>query len=309
MSQRDKSIFRSAPFEHIFVATDFSASADQAIARASRLPLAARGIVTILHVLPERMPKSALPAAEKAARGHLAQARRSVVQAAAKQGRRGVKVVTEISRGQPYVDIVRCARSAGADLIVLGRHGRRALRDMFIGSTAESVIRVADLPVLVVSGKASRTYQRPLLGVDLGDTSRFVVTVALRALGTEVASFTMVHAYHVPFEGFVTPGVSPAAMTDLRKEYRAAAASRVAKLQQSLTEQGVACEVAVVRGDPRSVIVSEAVRRRADLVVVGTHGRSGIAHALLGSVAAWVIQAAASDVLVARPGNVTFVVP
>jgi nucleotide-binding universal stress UspA family protein len=110
----------------------------------------------------------------------------------------------------------------------------------------------------------------------------------------------LVHAYHVPFEGFVTPAASPSETTDLRKEYRAAAASRVAKLQQSLADHGVACEAAVVRGDPRTVIVNEVARRRADLLVVGTHRRSGIARALIGSVAEWVIQAAASDVLVAR---------
>jgi nucleotide-binding universal stress UspA family protein len=93
-------------------------------------------------------------------------------------------------------------------------------------------------------------------------------------------------------------------MTDLRKEYRQLAVSGVTKLQASLSGQTV-----IVRSDARTAILAEVVRRRADLVVVGTHGRSGIAHALIGSVAEWVIQAAASDVLVGRPTRVSLELP
>lgn len=49
----------------------------------------------------------------------------------------------------------------------------------------------------------------------------------------------MVQAYHVPFEGFITPGVSPGEMTELRKEYRQTAASGLMKLQSSLDDLGV----------------------------------------------------------------------
>lgn len=300
---------RPAPFEHIFVATDFSAGAAQAIARAGRLPLAEGGKVTITHVLSDRIPKKARADAEKLARRHLEQASKSLRKAAAALGRRDINVLSELCEGQPYVELIRHARSVGADLIVIGRHGRRPVRDMFIGSTAERVIRAGDLPVLVVSRKASRSYRRPLLAVDLEDTCRSVVTVALRALGPEVTNATMVHAYHVPFEGFITPGASPGDMTDLRKEYRQMAVSGLAKLQASLSPLGVQWQTVTVRGDPRTAMLAEAVRRRADLIAVGTHGRSGIAHALIGSVAEWVIQTAACDVLVARPARVSFELP
>jgi nucleotide-binding universal stress UspA family protein len=300
---------RPAPFEHIFVATDFSAGAAQAIARAGRLPLAEGGKVTITHVLSDRIPKKARADAEKLARRHLEQASKSLRKAAAALGRRDINVLSELCEGQPYVELIRHARSVGADLIVIGRHGRRPVRDMFIGSTAERVIRAGDLPVLVVSRKASRSYRRPLLAVDLEDTCRSVVTVALRALGPEVTNATMVHAYHVPFEGFITPGASPGDMTDLRKEYRQMAVSGLARLQASLSPLGVQWQTVIVRGDPRTAMLAEAVRRRADLIAVGTHGRSGIAHALIGSVAEWVIQTAACDVLVARPARVSFELP
>lgn len=311
MNQRDdsKAVARPAPFEHLFVATDFSTGAAQATARALRLPLAERGQISVVHVLSERGPNPARGGAAKVARQNLDQATQNLIRLATALGRRDIRITAELCRGQPYVEIIRHARSVAADLIVLGRHGRRRVRDMFIGATAERVIRSGDLPVLVVSRKASRPYRRPVLAVDLEDTCRSVVTTALRALEPQVTRATMVHAYHVPFEGLVTPKASAGEMTQLRKEYRAAAASGVARLQAALGDLGVHWQMAIVRGDPRAVILNEAVRRRADLLVVGTHGRSGIAHALVGSVAEWVIQAAASDVLVARPSRVSFELP
>ena len=297
------------PFEHLLVATDFSAGAAQAIARAALLPLAARGRVTVVHVLPDLASKKVLAEAEKLARRNLQQAVRTFGGAAALLGRRDLRLSSDLCHGPAYAEIIRHARSVAAELIVLGRHGRRPVRDMFIVSTAERVIRAGDLPVLIVSRRAARAYRRPLLAVDLDDASRAVVTVALRALAPEVTQATMIHAYHVPFEGFVTPEALPWEMTDARKEYRKAAASSLAKLQATLADGGMQWRTLLVCDDARNAIVTAAKRVRADLVAVGTHGRSGIAHALLGSVAEWVIQAAPCDVLVARPARVTFRLP
>jgi nucleotide-binding universal stress UspA family protein len=301
----DSSITISRPvaFEHLLVATDFSVGADQAIARAAHLPLAQRAKVSLVHVLSDRIPNKARADTEKIARRQLDQAAKSIAKKAASLGCHTIKVTSELLRGQPYVEIIRHARSVAADLIVLGRHGGRSVRDMFLGSTAERVIRAGNLPVLVVSRKARAPYRRPLLAIDMEDTYRSVVTVGLRALGCEVVSAAMVHAYHVPFDGFMVPGVPPGEVTDQRKQYRKKAASRLSTLQASLVHLGMRWQTVIVRGDPRTAILSQAIRRRADLLIVGTHGRSGFAHALLGSVAEWVIQAAACDVLVAAPGT------
>lgn len=299
---------RPPPFEHLFVATDFSPGAAHAIARAGHVPLADGARITVVHVLSDSVPERAREAAETLARRHLARAAKALL-STTRRSRRAVRTSTELCRGQAYVEIIRHARSAGADLIVLGRHGLRRLRDMFIGSTAERVIRAAGLPVLVVSRKPNRAYRSPIIAVDLEDTCRSVISDAVRVLGPEVATATMVHAFHVPFEGFMTSGVSSETMTDIRKEYRQAASSGIAKLRATLGDLGVRWQTVVVRGDPRSAVVAEAARRRADLVVVGTHGRTGFSHALIGSVAEHVIQAAPCDVLVARPARVSFELP
>jgi nucleotide-binding universal stress UspA family protein len=296
-------------FEHAFVATDFSVGAAQAVARAGRLPLADGGRIRIVHVLPDGLPEKTGATIEKAARRQLEHAVAALSKSISSGGRADIEVASEVCRGQAYVEIIRHARSVGADLIVLGRHGRRAVKDMFIGSTAERVIRVGDLPVLVVGRRATRTYRRPVLAIDLQDTSRSVVDVAVRLLGPDVTSATMVHAYHVLFEAFITPGASPEDMTEPRTAFRQTAASGLARFQASLGDLGVRWQTSILHGDPRTVILTEAMRRRADLLAVGTHGRKGVSHALIGSVAEWLIQAAACDVLVARPARVSFELP
>jgi nucleotide-binding universal stress UspA family protein len=67
--------------------------------------------------------------------------------------------------------------------------------------------------------------------------------------------------------------------------------------------------VALRPGDARSVILREVIRQRADLLALGTHARSGLSHALIGSVAEWVVAMAPCDVLVARPQKFTFKLP
>jgi nucleotide-binding universal stress UspA family protein len=291
------------------VATDFSVGAADAMTRAARLPLAERAQITVVHVLPEKLSQKSRAPIEKATRRQLDHAIAALAKATSAVGRGDIEIVWELCHGRSYVEIIRHARSLGADLIVLGRHGQRPVKDMFIGSTAERVMRVGDLPVLAVSRKATRNYRRPVIAIDNEDTSRSVVDVALHVLGPEVASATMVHAYHVPFEEVIAPAASPRDMTKMRKECRQTAVSHLARFQESLGDVGIRWRTSILRGDPRTVILTEVVRYRADLLALGTHGRKGLSHALLGSVAEWVIRAAECDVLVARPARVTFQLP
>ena len=69
---------------------------------------------------------------------------------------------------------------------------------------------------------------------------------------------------------------------------------------RTLRDAGFTCEAAMVSGDPRSALVEEAKRAKADLVVVGSHGRSGISRVLLGSVAAHVASHAPCSVTIVK---------
>ncbi|MBI1955408.1 MAG: universal stress protein, partial [Acidobacteria bacterium] len=190
-------------FTNVLVATDFSRNAEYAVRRAVRVPLAPRATVHLLHVLPEGMPPKIRARAERKAWEQINQAA-SIASATAKSaGNVGLVITPEVVTGQPYVEIIRHARASAADLVIIGRHGRRGIRDLLIGSTAIRVIRKGDIPVLVVNRKPVKTYLRPLVAIGLEDTSRAVLDLARWVLDPALASIPVVHAYWPPFEGAV----------------------------------------------------------------------------------------------------------
>jgi len=291
------------PFRTVLVPTDFTEGSRAAIDRAIALPLAQGARVEILHVLPESIPAKARAKVEAGAREALADAVARTCANATTGGE--LAVTSELVRGEAYVEIIRHARSSGADLIVIGRRGRRPVRDLFIGATATRVVRMGDAPVLVVKGAAAKLYRRPLVATDLGDTSRHTLELGLRIVGSR-ATVRVVHAFHVPFESFMAP--TRAALGEVRKPFREKALAQLDALVAPYEDQARWRKI-VRAGDARSIVLNEAVRGHADVIAIGTHGRSGLSRALIGSVAEDVIANAPCDVLVARPVRFSFALP
>ncbi|MCK6545675.1 universal stress protein [Myxococcota bacterium] len=294
------------PLDLVVVPTDFSEGAERALDRALMLPLGREARVHVLHVLPVELPAKLRKRAESEARARLEPL---VSRARARLGAAEVDVTSELGRGDPFVEIIRTSRSLDADLVVLGRHGLRPVRDMFIGTTAERVVRKGDVPVLVVHLEPAHPYHRPVVATDLADASRRTLDLALRVLGDAPRSVDVVHACHVPFEGFVAPSASAREKSELRRAAQETAETALTKLLAPYQALDVRWRPSVRAGDARAVIIAAAARRRADVVALGTHARSGLAHALLGSVAEWVVTAAPCDVLVARPVRFSFALP
>lgn len=295
---------RPRPLGHVVVATDFSPGASWAVARAGRLPLVKGARVTILHVLPEELPIEVAAFAEDAARRGLDAAATEIERLLAAANAQAV-VSSELRRGRPHLEIAKQARD-GADLLVLGRHGQRGLKAVLIGSTAERVVRLAVSPTLVIGARPKRTYRRPLVATDLGGGSEALAAAAVRLTAAEVTSAILMHAYDVPFGGFIAAGVSRDQMAELREGYRQAAAAELAALATSLSHLGIGWDGRLLRGDPRTAIVDEAIDLGADLIAVGTGHQAGLSRALLGSVTERVLRSAERDVLVvptARPSR------
>jgi len=287
------------PFHTVLVPTDFTEGSRAAIDRALALPLASGARVELLHVLPRSIPAKVRAKVEADAREALA--------AAVTHARTGrdLVVTSELARGDAYSEIIRHARSLDPDLIVLGRHGRRPIRDLFIGATATRVVRMGDAPVLVVKGDVAKPYRRPLVATDLGTTSRHTIELGLRIVSGR-ATIRVVHAFHVPFENFMA--TTRTARGEVRRPYRAKALAQLDALVAPFEDQARWTTIASA-GDARTIVLAEAVRNHADVVVIGTHGRAGLSRALIGSVAEDVIANAPCDVLVARSGRVSFAPP
>jgi nucleotide-binding universal stress UspA family protein len=214
-------------------------------------------------------------------------------------GHDDVRVRTILAQGEPYPEILR--RSARADLVIVGRHGRRAFRDLMVGSTSERVVRHAFVPTLVVGAPARSTYRRPVAAVDRDSDSRATLELAARVLGTGHRALDVVHAYHAAHEAALARVGTPAGRAAYRRECREEACRAIAGLVGGTSAAPAVRGIRLRRADPRQAILGAARARRADLIVVGTHGRTGLAHALMGSVAEAVLRHAECDVLVAPP--------
>jgi nucleotide-binding universal stress UspA family protein len=145
-------------FQHILVPTDFgepsSRALDVAIALASKFD----SKLTLLHV--SWLPVTAhitygegLPWPTDA---YAQEGEKELAKVASYARERFSRLESVVVKGEPWEEILRTAKERGADLIVMGTHGRRGLSRAFLGSVAEKVVRLSPIPVLTVSGKADR---------------------------------------------------------------------------------------------------------------------------------------------------------
>lgn len=144
------------PIERILVPHDFSETADVALAMALDLAEKMRARVTILHAY--EVPTYVFPESVVATADLIGQIRGAADEALAslveRSRRPGVQVDTALRQGVAWSEIDRAAQELGADLVVMGTHGRRGLSRALIGSVAERVVRTAPCPVLTVRGPA-----------------------------------------------------------------------------------------------------------------------------------------------------------
>jgi nucleotide-binding universal stress UspA family protein len=273
----------------VLAATDLSGESTWAVVRAARLRFAPGGALTILHVLrPEDDAQVE------------ASARRTLEEIGRAGAERGPRVTSAVARGHPATEILRRARAERAELVVLGRHGEGLVRRV-LGSTTAQVVRHGEAPALVVATGPEAPYRRLLAASDRSDAAGRALGLAVRLLnpGTRAAA-----AVHVGEPG-LTRSSALAGVDGLafrRAEEGREAESRSA-LERWLAEQGgagIAWDLVFRRGAPAEEILGEAERQGADLVALGTHGRTGLARAFLGSVAEAVLRRAPCDVLLAR---------
>jgi nucleotide-binding universal stress UspA family protein len=286
----------------VLVAVDFSPGAAAALRRALALDLAPKGEIRLVHVLPPKLRGRLRDLVRRGAAERMdawvTRARRAL----GRHHRGDVSVEGVLAEGRAHQEICRVAASWGAELVVVGRSGlARPGRRSAPGTTACRVIRVSPTPVLIVRREARSPYRKPLVGVDLSPTCRRAVHTLFRILPDDPRlRVTVMHADEAPFEHVLTlAGMTP---TELQRYRLAHAAHSRADLHRFLREfQAPSAGWKILRrsGDPRAHLLALARPRRHDLVVLGTHGRSGLGRALLGSVAESVTRSAEVDVLIA----------
>lgn len=280
----------------ILVATDLSARSDRALERAVSLARDLGAHLTIVHVVDEDLPALLADAQRKAANeaieGHL-----KTLNAAS-----GPKISTKVVVGHAYHDILEMAENLEAELIVLGVHRKDAFRefmDIFRGTTAERIIRASNIPVLSVENRVGGPYKRIMVGIDFSAYSRQAVQFA--ASFAPSAEILLLHAYSVPFQGFLFgQGTRRAFAKQLRSEFEQMVEAEMAAILADEKAKAAKFEHIMGEGEVRTVIRREVRREKPDLLVIGTHGRTGVAHAFLGSVADDMLKEPPCDIVAVK---------
>lgn len=292
----------------ILFPTDFSETADHALTWALRFAEEYEAELLMLHVLVLHAadpadPDHRFPDLEDA---HEALARwadegmRSVLE---RHADRDVPVGTEMRRAiSPGPTIVDHADERGADLIVMGTHGRRGLRHMLLGSVAEEVVRTSERPVLTVP---RRSESRPagrigsiLVPVDFSEHAAAALSHARHLAAAAGARLDVLHvlesiAYPDAYLAFGGPSPAEEASADAVRE-------ELERMVAGAPGPDVPLELHVAAGRPSAEIATFAEDRGTDLLVIASHGLTGLERVLLGSVTERVIRRSSCPVLTVK---------
>jgi nucleotide-binding universal stress UspA family protein len=286
----------------ILAATDLSTPAGHATARAalvSKETGAALDLVHVANLAPlERLRQLMDATPAEMQQQVLDAARRKMLELADGLRREyGVSAGTQVASGSLLAELARQAQGTAVDLLVCGARGESVIRHSLLGTTAVRLLKTASYPVLVVRQAPRAPYRRVLVAVDFSAASPRAVRHAQQV--APGADLVLVHAFEVPFEGYLRyASVDEAAISHYRIVTEKEALQKLAALRDEAGLTAATATLLVLHGDPRLRIVEQEEDLDCDLVVMGKHGDSALETLLLGSVTRHVLAAAQGDVLV-----------
>lgn len=284
----------------VLIASDLSESSDEAVKQG--VEMAAGGPIALCHVMPELGTHALLaqayeldltkqlslqPRIAEALRGQFA---RICPDAASPE------IFIEV--GSDHDQILSRAEAWRADLLALGTHGRRGLSRWLLGSVADQVVRSARCRVLIARASPNGAV---LAATDLAEPGLPAIEAAAGEAARRGKKLVVMHAMELPREGDAAMGLLgalPALDTPEVRSQKRALASQI--INSALTRLEAKGEIIVADEDAVEETLQLARSLPAQLIVVGTHGRSGLARVVLGSRASQILEKAPCSVLVAR---------
>jgi nucleotide-binding universal stress UspA family protein len=288
-------------FKKILFPTDFSDSANHALRQAVDLALVHKATLYIFHAIllhtddPQKL-KNQL-------KDYLDQLEKETMESLKTKSEelRGRGVAVEISTERsvsPFEAIMDKINSLQPDLIVMGTHGRSAFGKFLLGSVAEKVLRHAPGHVMTLREDSAIAegyggFQRILVPVDFTDHSSRAFEAA-KSLVSKDGSLILVHVVASPMHpSFYAGGITRLFQLDPDLPKR---------IEENLLELlgGQTGEVVATEGDVHEEIMRVADEKKAQLVVIGTRGLSGVDHFLMGSTTEKVVRHSKIPVLTVK---------
>ena len=298
----------------ILATTDFSDESRTGVRFAIALAEKLGAAVALLHVIEPRAWVSELgtvvPAREDSE--VVALTRTQLATLAKREGKGDVAVTFSVSvqTGNPFHAITTAARQQMADMIVIATHGHTGFERVLLGSTAERVVRHAPCPVLTVPTRAKpkRTGKTPpfkigkiLVPMDFSAISKDALPWATHLAAHFGAELVLLHIVEkFPIDYLLSSGLTNETFVPLVKQAEADLEFMAESLSKST---GLSVTAVVSDGKPFEGICESAKTLGADLIVLTTHGHTGLKHVLLGSTSERVVRHAPCPVLTVREKN------
>jgi nucleotide-binding universal stress UspA family protein len=219
----------------------------------------------------------------------------------------GVPFESRLTFGGAAAEILKAAQETGCNLIVMGTRGRKGLGRLLMGSVAEQVVRNAPCPVVTVNSPSREPAAQAEVSTGTAAPIRTVLhptdfsgpcaeafRLACELAGDQSARLTVVHIVVAPPVGQVNQPAPPPLPVDPRGKLE-----ELLRLAQA-SAPGLQADYRVEKGDAAPRIVAAAQETRCDLIVMGTHGRTGLGRALMGSVAEQVLRTAPCPVVTVK---------
>ncbi len=298
-------------FQHILIPIDSSKSSQQAARRALEFAKRIGASALVMHVA-YRQALLDLESDGLERTAYLRYGQQLLEPWTETGAKRGVKLQTKLVEAEGLgiaESIIRTAASEQCDLIIMGTQGREGIERLLLGSVAERVVRLSDVPVMLVRQSAVPTaieneFKHILVPVDGSDASGKALQTANEMAVKLNAELELLHI--IPD---VSPPIAdPVGMGGLVYDYdgwyealEQEGKRIIAEAKQATTAPNVhASKVRSAGQRVAAVIVQTARTAQADLIVMGTHGRGGFDRLLLGSVAEGVAHHASVPVLLVR---------
>lgn len=276
----------------ILAATDFSTRSNRALRQAALLAQSDDSLLFMVHVVDNDQPDDLVRMEQREAERILRE------QMGAMPEIRWTHARPMVIPGDPFDGILQAAAEIQPDLIVMGSHRKQLLRDIFIGTTVERVIRKAAVPILMVNHEAQRKYERILAPTDMSDISANALHAA-RSIGLLGDGATLVHAFTAVAKGKMSvAGVDRDSIADYIEGERRQASNELAVFLIANDLQGSQWRLRVEDGSPMEIISRAVTDIEPDLMVMGTHGRSRLIKALIGSTTEEALRSLNVDILV-----------
>jgi nucleotide-binding universal stress UspA family protein len=227
-------------------------------------------------------------------------------------GEKAVEVQVHVADGHPAEEILRYAEENRIDLILMASHGRSGVRLWALGSVADKVLRKSKVPIWLVRANIpeeivhdewpKRTMLVPLDGSKFAETVLPHVETLAKQRGAELVNVVLLRVYEKPFitADYPEPD-SEAHEKRIISHFKQEAEQYLIKVEKRLADAGLNVRKEVFMGKPADEIINYAHNNHPNLIVMTTHGSSGLSLWEYGDIADKVLRGVSSPIFLVRP--------